>query len=156
MDEEIADDDNARVMRKVIRSFGPEIPRDQWPDLMQTAMVRCLEGYRDTYRQKFTTSLHRYTVWACSNFIRSRQRSRAVPMPPWDLPAPVNDRQEDLDHVRECIGMLSPPDRMLIEQHFLMGMTLKEIGRLNGYTAQAAMYHVHKAVGRLRRACFRA
>jgi RNA polymerase sigma factor (sigma-70 family) len=148
--------DATRICHKVIRSFGPSVPADYHEDIAQSVILRCLEKYDQNYGQKFTTSLHRYATWACINFLRDHYRAvtrmNSLPRTP---PREDARLQGDLDHLRECMGLIPNDDRLLIEQRFLMGMTLREIGVLNGYTPQAAMKRVHGAVDRLRRVCLR-
>lgn len=138
-------------MQSVIASFGTAIPKDQWEDIMQSAMLRCLEKHKEGYKTKFTTSLYRFTVWECKNFVRQQMRTRSI-----SLLSHYSDKTEDrIEHIRDCITILDPKDRTIIEQHFIMGMTMRDIGVANGYSPQAAMKNVHKALEKLRRLCLK-
>lgn len=145
---------NQRVMRSVVAAY--EIPAERQPEVMEAALLRCLQHHRPG-RQQFTTSLHRFTVWACLNALRkSRRRPRplrlsSLPEPP----CPVHDRQTDIEHIHECMGMLSVSDEALIRQYYLERLTLDEIGRLNSYTREAARQNLGRALDRLREICLR-
>ncbi len=145
---------NIRVMTAVVAAF--DIPKEQREEIMDRAMVRCLSKHEDG-RQQFTSSLYRFTTWECQNAIRQRARSRRVlslsdvPEPP----CPVDDRKEDIDHMYECMEMLSPKDRSVIDQYYFQELTLEEIGDINRYTRQAACANLARAVDRLRKLCLR-
>jgi RNA polymerase sigma factor (sigma-70 family) len=141
-------------MNDVICGFGIKIPKHAHDDIMQTALLKCLENHDDSYGQKFTTSLYRFTVWECRRFLRNRRNTLSLSSVP-ELSVTVCDRHEDVEHILECLDLISESDRSLVEQRFIMGMTLREIGALRGYTRQTAMKKVRRAVARLKRVCLR-
>jgi RNA polymerase sigma factor (sigma-70 family) len=142
-------------MISVISGFG--IRPEKRQEIMQAAVMRCIQSHDDCRGQKFTTSLYRFTYWECQNFIRGAMRApRMVSLV--DIPEPatrVHDRQPEIDHIYECLTFLNTKDRALIQQYYLDNMTLEEIGRINQYSRAAAHQNLVKATSRLRRLCCR-
>ena len=154
-EDALRDVSNQKVMISVINSFG--IRRDKRQEIMQAAMLRCLQKHDACRGQQFTTSLHRFTRWECQNFIRSAMRApKMVSLVDIPEPAvPVHARQDEIDHIHECLTLLSRKDRVLVQQYYLDNMTLEEIGRKNHYSREAARQNLAKATSRLRRLCCR-
>jgi RNA polymerase sigma factor (sigma-70 family) len=154
-EDALQDSTNQRVMIAVITSFG--IRPEKRQEIMQAAMMRCCKQHRCDRGQKFTTSLYRFTRWECQNFIRGAVRAPKM-MSLVDIPepaVPVHDRQDEIDHIHECLTLLSRKDRALIQQYYLDNMTLEEIGTANQYSRAAAHQNLVKATSRLRRLCCR-
>lgn len=145
-------------MRKAVEPFKKILSDDQRLEIMQIALLRCLQGHTGS-TQKFTTSLYRFTKWECQNATRNMKRQQKrqpvslflVP----DIAVESNSNAEEISNMHECIDMLDPSDQALIRGYYLDQMTLEEIGNNAGYTRQAARWNVQQALGRLQRLCLR-
>lgn len=54
--------------------------------------------------------------------------------------------QREVFEIMESLEDINPEYRKILEQKFLLGMTNKEIGKMNGYCKEAARKKVHKAL----------
>lgn len=151
--------DNQRIMLAASSSFVNKLTPEARAEQMRIALFRCLLKFDPSRGKKFTTSLFEYTKWACLNAVRDRKRIKHRSMISIeDQPeptSPINPNQEDIDHIRECMGFLNPRDRSIIDQYYIQNMTLDEIGKSNAYTRQAASQNLTRATQRLRRICCR-
>lgn len=144
------DIDNTKIMRRAITPFKHILSPDQVIECMQTALLRCLQNHKEG-RQKFTTSLYRFTKWECYNEVRALLRQRRLKTVSLDSVSSnayaYDNRPSD---ILEYIELLDENNRRLIESYFLKNMTLQNIGDRNGYTRKTAHCHVHKALDCLR------
>lgn len=144
-------------METVIGLFGGTIPADRRQDIMNSAVMRCLEKHDEAYGRRFLLSLYRFTTWECSRFVRDTRRQgrplRLSELP--ELSDPAQDRRDDLIDVHDCMQRLAEDDRAIIDQRYLMCMTYQEIGDIHGYSYQTAMVRVRRAIERLRRLCLK-
>jgi RNA polymerase sigma factor (sigma-70 family) len=156
--EEVMDDEACRrVMGECLRRHGYAIPSEEHESIKWTAVLRCLKVFRPDRKQKLSTSLFRYLKWECDNFRRQyRKPRREIPLSSIsELKAPVPDRQEEIDHVRECMGMLDEPQREIVSSYYFGGMSLEEIGEERGYSRESARLNLARAMDRLRWFCLR-
>ena len=124
-------------------------------DAVQDAMIRAwrdLPGLRDP--ERFDAWLHRLTVNACLDLIRSRKRrvievelSPADHRPAThDVAASLADRQL-LD---TALARLSPGHRAVVALHYLLGMPLPEVARTLGIPSGTAKSRLHYALAAMR------
>jgi RNA polymerase sigma factor (sigma-70 family) len=142
-------------MSAVIRRFGAAIPPHGRDEIMNAAMFRCLRRHRGDLR-RLTSSLHEFTEWECYNFVRSRSRAeeRFVSLADVDEPAsPATPHADDIECVYECMNVMDEWEREIVIQYYIFGMTLREIGRENGYSHTAARDRLTRALDRLRTLC---
>jgi RNA polymerase sigma factor (sigma-70 family) len=132
----LADEDNRKIIKKVLSSFIKVIPPEELEICGNEALWRCLGYHEQGKGNKLTTSLWRFTKWECLRM----------------LEIPIIENQ-DYGHLHECISLLSPLDRQLIQEYFFDRRTMHEIGKLHGYSKEAARQKINKAVNRLRRHC---
>jgi RNA polymerase sigma factor (sigma-70 family) len=157
--------DNRNVIAAVLKTYELKLPEDSRQDCGLIALWRALQYHDPKYRQKFTTSLHRFVHWECKRELRriyGRNNSKAgrifVPLfeETLDLRRPPVDeqRQQNLEHVRECLDRLpEPSQRRVIEQYYFDGLTMEAVGRANGYSKEAARQKIRRAVAALKEIC---
>jgi RNA polymerase sigma factor (sigma-70 family) len=155
----LADEDNRKIIKKVLSSFIKVIPPEELEICGNEALWRCLGYHEQGKGNKLTTSLWRFTKWECLRMlkkIRRENNKRMVNLSTIEtkekLEIPIIENQ-DYGHLHECISLLSPLDRQLIQEYFFDRRTMHEIGKLHGYSKEAARQKINKAVNRLRRHC---
>lgn len=146
-----------RVMGECLRRHGRSIPPEEHGAIKWIAALKAVKAFDPRHKQQFSTSLFRYLRWECDYFLRQHRKPRRT-MPLSSLPelaAPVPDRQDDIDHIRECMGMLDEPQREIVASYYFGRMSLEEIGKERGYSRESARLNLAKAMDRLRRLCLR-
>jgi RNA polymerase sigma factor (sigma-70 family) len=155
--------DNRSIISAVLQKYSKIVPPDELERCGYNAMWRCLQYHDDKYGQKFTTSLHRFTEWECRRALQvarggrgKRKDIKVLPLVE-DLVDPrieQEHKKEDLEHVRECIDLMPEPwQRKVIQEYYLGGMTMEQVGRANGYSKETARKRIQKALNTLRRIC---
>jgi RNA polymerase sigma factor (sigma-70 family) len=152
-----ADEDCRKIIAAASRPFLGKLPYDELEQRGRIALMRCLGSHDPASRRKFTTSLSQFVYWECSRALRDHIAfRRKAPLSFSGLAEPAvagHPRQPEIDHLRECLGRLSPSDRDILDKYYVKNMTLKEIGMAYAYTGEAARRNLQKATNRLRAMC---
>lgn len=147
--------DNIKIINHMCRRFRHSIPSDELKQCGRIALMKCLQSHNPDYGRPFTSSLCTSVLWVCRNALRDK-RAVADKQPlsffitgePYTKP---HHRQDDLDHLRECLERLPVADRDILHNYYFANMTFKEIGKLNAYTSENARQRVATATNRLKR-----
>jgi RNA polymerase sigma factor (sigma-70 family) len=155
----LANEDNNKIIKKVLSTFSHVIPPEDLEICGQEALWRCLGYHEQGKGNKLTTSLWRFTQWECLRTlkkIRRENNKRMINISTIEtkekFEIPINNNEE-AKHLHECISLLSPLDRELIQEYYFDRRTMHEIGKLHGYSKEAARQKINKAVNRLRQYC---
>lgn len=154
----LADMNNVRVVKKVLARFAGSLSEDDLHRCGLHALWKALAYHDDSYRQKFTTTLHRFTRWECSREIRRQRNARKhfVPLeaaeePAVRSPAPALDL--DVVHVRECMDRLPAADRRLLDAYYVEQWTLDEISIRFGMSKEGVRQRLDSILVHLRDLC---
>lgn len=157
--------DNRNVIKAVLKKYSKQLPEEDLEACGLVAMWKALQYHRDTFGQKFTTSLHRFADWECKRELRRATGGRGKHRPPprvplADVPDPrpsfteAEDLADDLSHVRECVDLLPEEwQRTVIRQYYLDGMTMTQVGLANGCSKESARQKIRRSVEALREIC---
>lgn len=159
--------DNRHIITNVLKDYRSQLSEDELKTCGMMALWRCLSYHRAEFGQKLTTSLHRFVRWECDREInrrtgkRKKHRPKVVALPDVSEEAgrqhrgrePMPDMQEDLDHVMYYLEMLPEEQKAVVRQYYVDGLTMSEIGRVNGYSKETARIRVTKSVEALRQIC---
>jgi RNA polymerase sigma factor (sigma-70 family) len=147
--------DNRNIMHSVTSRYAPFISQNALNDCALQALWRCLGYHEEGWGQKFTTSLWRFTDWECKREllkIKHLSKTHTIPISEFndafDMPSP--ETSQDVDDIRECINLLLPIEKQLIQEYYFERRTMEEIGRLHGYSKEAARQKIAKAVNHLK------
>jgi RNA polymerase sigma factor (sigma-70 family) len=151
--------DNQRVMGAVFRRYSHLIDQDELERCGMEATWEALRYHDPRFKQRFTTSLHRFAKWVCQRETRKRHdryaQLKVRLKGDLDVAVPENSVLEDIQHIRECMKQLPPEDQRLIEQRYFNEMTVDEMGQANGYSRETARHKSNKAMESLREVCHR-
>lgn len=158
--------DNRGIIRGVGRRYSRTLSSDEIESCGLIAIWRCLNQHDDSYGRKFTSSLHQFMVWECNRAIGQRKPSRKKKNPDmyyhiglkrhFDGPTDEiydEESEELIGHIKESLNSMSYPVKCMVRDYFYRNKTLKEIGRINGYTKEAARQKVGDAVNSLSQVC---
>ncbi len=143
--------DNRKVIDSVTGKYCKVIDRDDLQSAGMMALWRCLGYHDDSYNQKFTTSLWRFTDWECKRVLRSKKnKPQSMQLSAIDIDvAETNELSEDSKFVRECVQLLPPTEKHILEMYYYENRTMEEIGKLNGYSKEAARQKINKSLKKL-------
>lgn len=140
------------MMEEVVKTFGRKLREEEKFGCMQVGLFRCMKWHQCGGKQKFTTSLHRFVRWECLNAIRTADKHRRMTVSlsrMEDFSRPVGDH-ELIEDLYECVGMLGDDHRLLVEQYYYYGYTLREIATRNAFSLDTARQRLKKAITALR------
>lgn len=146
--------DNIRIINSVCRRFRYSISSDELQQCGRIGLLNCLKSYNPSFGKPFTSLLYTAVLCVCRNALRDK-KAVATKQPlsfftTGELCTKPHHRQDDLEHLRECMTKLLPADREILHNYYIANMTLKEIGKLNSYTGEAARQRLAKATDRLK------
>lgn len=146
--------ENRKVMNEVVSGFRKTISREALVRCGMIGLWKALKKHRDEKGNKFTTSLWMYVQWECLHELRDQRKQ-------WDWkriedveePALPPNRMEGYQLVEEKLASLNDDSRNIIQQHYLEGMSLRDIGVRNGYSHEWARKKLAAAMADLKERC---
>ena len=154
--------DNLRIMSHAITTSGTTciLSHDELRACKLIALWKSLQTWSEESFPdvKFTTFLFKHVRWQCyfQAHIATRYHRQHKPMVEHaDYVAEKEDRThfslEDKLAIDEALEKVPNTTISIIEQRFYQQMTLKEIGRANGYSYETARTHIDNAVESIRK-----
>jgi hypothetical protein len=142
-----SDAHNRRIIASVSRPYRDRLPPEEITFRGQIALFKCMKKHEECRGNKFSTSLHRYVSWELEKGLRdyARETNRHPPLPSVEdfmLVAPNNGLSVE---VRDCLMKMSNEYRLVLEQTYMEGMSLREIEVKNGYSRQTAYRILNQA-----------
>lgn len=143
--------DNKRVISTVIKKYMRSIDLHDLQSAGMMALWRCLSYHDDSFNQKFTTSLWRFTDWECKRILRSQKNKvKCAQLSVIESDFPENQIVTDNEkYIKECIHLLPTSDKSILELYYYDNRTMDEIGKLNGYSKEAARQKINKSLKKL-------
>jgi hypothetical protein len=142
--------DNRNVISKVGSKYSGLLTDDELKSCGLNALWRCLSYHEDGRGKKFTTSLWTFLEWEYRRELKKKKQKTVKTVSLSDHDFPLSVSNEDCLALKECIEMLDPDHKLLINQYYSENRTMEEIGRINGYSKEAARQKINKAVSQLR------
>lgn len=151
---------NRKIIKNITSQYLGIVPEEDLKACGLTAMWRCLGYHKDEREgqksQKFTTSLYRFVRWECNREVAKHNKKKKRPkvvslsdLQTNNLPAKLPT--EETTHIHECIDMLSPADKELINEYYIDKRTMHEIGNRHQYSKETARQKIAKAMESLRK-----
>lgn len=149
--------DNLKIMSSAIASSGTTciLTIEELESCKLIALWKSLQTWSEVRfpNVKFTTFLFKHVRWQCyfQAHIATRYHRQHKPLIDYleyvtEKPIKQNMTLEDKLAIDEALNQMSSKTLDIIEQRFYQQMTLKEIGKANGYSYETARTHVDNAV----------
>jgi RNA polymerase sigma factor (sigma-70 family) len=144
------DHNNTNIIHKVCSKYRKSLSIDILESCGMVGLWKCLGTHdHDKFPNRpFTSSLYVAVDWECKRELGKQVKKPLI------LMGEVNTEQYyHVDDMLELLEMLPDHQRQVVYQRFYEGCTLSEIGKIHGYSKEAARQNVNKGVARLRRFC---
>jgi RNA polymerase sigma factor (sigma-70 family) len=147
--EEKWNDSNVRnIMNKVSNRYKNNIDLDDIESIQMNTLWRCIEKYDESRGTKFTSYLYQQLSYAFKNKIKKKRQEFNVDE--FDkMDANYGNQMEVIDIVHG----LDPDTAKILEQRFYNNMTMKEIGKRNGYSRETARRKLKNAIKTCKTIC---
>jgi RNA polymerase sigma factor (sigma-70 family) len=143
-----------RVIGRVVGRYVKVLDKDERIIAGLIGLQRCLEYHDESFGQKITTSLWRFTDWECKRILKAKKsKMKMVNESSISIDSLPNTKEvsEETLFVRECLPFLNEIDRKVINQYYFDGRTFEEIGQINGYSKETARKKVNKGLDNLKK-----
>jgi hypothetical protein len=142
------------------RSAGNRLPPEDLEACCHVALWKCLAWHDFGRGRKFKHSFYLFLKWAFYDELRRRRpkaRLKTVglfPHAPWSDGGRAEAADEE-SFVMSKFRLLPDADQKVLRERFFGegGMSLRELGRANGYSQCSGQRKVNAALKRLRRLC---
>ena len=133
--------DNANIIRAVTKKYSNALSQDERKTCGMYGLWKCIQGHDPKYGRKFTTSLFMHVEWECRRELSKKKRSKISLLGELDEQVPCDKTFSGGLEIFEC---LNEKQASMIYQRFYQNMTLEEIGRLQGFSKEAARQNINK------------
>ncbi len=147
-----ANKDNRNIIKSALRGYKNALSPEELAGCGMIALWKALGYYQSSFNQKFTTSLVRFVKWECNRELGKLARIRTFngnPLYPIhnEMPEALKGaRLEDIVNVQECLALLAPEKQTILKEYYYEGLTLREIGKKNGYCKVTARNRLDRAI----------
>lgn len=140
--EEKWNDSNVRnIMNKVSNRYKRNIDLDDIESIQMNTLWQCIEKYDEERGTKFTSYLYQQLSYAMKNKVKKKRVEFQVEQ---------FDKQDtnysNKLQVLDIMGGLDSETVNILEQRFFHNMTMKEIGKKNGYSRETARRRLRNAI----------
>ena len=133
--------DIQNIMNKVTNRYKRNVDHDDIESIKMNTLWSCIKKYDADKGTKFTSYLYQQLSYAMKNEVKKKRAEFNV------------DNVEKIDsgtllkmEVMDVITGLEEQDLEIIHQRFFHNMTMKEIGKINGYSRETARRRLKNAV----------
>lgn len=134
--------DVKNIMNKVSNRYVKNIDMDDLESIKMNTLWKCIEKYDSDKGTKFTSYLYQQLTFALKNQVKKKRKefNSQRTLEKMDV------NQMMYQEVYDIITGLEEEDTKILEQRFYHNMTMKEIGRQNGYSRETARRRLKNAV----------
>lgn len=141
--------DIINIMNKVGNRYIKNVDRDDIESVKMNTLWKCIEKYDETRGTKFTSYLYQQLSYALKNQVKKKRQEFNCTHQFEKMDVNQINRGEVFD----IVTGLDKEDAMIIEQRFYHNMTMKEIGKKNGYSRETARRRLKNAVKMCQNIC---
>lgn len=140
--EEKWNDSNIRnIMNKIANGYKRNIDIDDIESIQMNTLWKCIEKYDKNRGTKFTSYLYQQLSYAFKNKVKKKRVEFHVE----DFDTQDTNYCKRLEVIDVMHG-LKADDVNILEQRFYKNMTMKEIGKRNGYSRETARRKLKNAI----------
>jgi len=142
--------DVINIMNKVSNRYSKNIDRDDIDSIKMDTLWKCIQKYDETRGTKFTSYLYQQLSYALKNKVKKKRNEfNAV-----NNLEKVDSKAILKGEVFDIITGLEEEETKILEQRFFYNMTMKEIGRENGYSRETARRRLKNAIKTCQNVCY--
>ena len=142
--------DNQKIIQSVLSKYRRQLDKDTLKSCGLNALWRCLQSHSDNFKTKFTSSLWRFVNWECKKELQTLARTKYKSTELYDIPI----EETSFTIFDELHGLLPPEYCKIVKLRFEHGMTLREIGKVFGYTKESARLKLQHALKQIKQVVY--
>ena len=151
--EEKWNDSNIRnIMNKISNRYEKNIDLDDIESIKMNTLWKCIQKYDKNRGTKFTSYLYQQLSYAFKNKVKKKRVEFNVNNS-FGGPDKVDTNYPNALEVIDIVNDLEPEMAHIIEQRFYNNMTMKEIGKKNGYSRETARRKLKNAIKTCKMIC---
>lgn len=141
------DSNVSNIMNKVANRYRANIDVDEIESIKMNTLWKCIEKH-DEDKSKFTSFLYSQLSFALKNKVKKKKLEYNCPtIEKEDFKAVVSMEYTDI------VSGLPDDTRQILNQRFYQNLTMKEIGKINGYSRETARRRLKNAINLCKNAC---
>jgi RNA polymerase sigma factor (sigma-70 family) len=140
-EEKWNDSDIKSIMNKVSNRYKKNIDHDDIESIKMNTLWNCIKKFDESKGTKFTSYLFQQLTYAFKNKVKSKRSEFNFD----ELEKQDTKYQEKLD-VIDIMNSLDEETYQILQQKFYQNMTMKEIGKTNGYSRETARRKFKNAI----------
>jgi len=141
------DSNVSNIMNKVANRYRRNIDLDEIESIKMNTLWKCIEKH-DESKSKFTSFLYSQLSFALKNKVKKKKVEYNCST------IEKNDYKAEIYMEYTDITSGLPEDvRHIIDQRFYQNLTMKEIGKINGYSRETARRRLKNAINICKSSC---
>ncbi len=141
------DSNVSNIMNKVANRYRANIDVDEIESIKMNTLWKCIEKH-DEDKSKFTSFLYSQLSFALKNKVKKKKLEyNCSTIEKEDFKAVVSMEYTDI------VSGLPDDTRQILNQRFYQNLTMKEIGKINGYSRETARRRLKNAINLCKNAC---
>jgi RNA polymerase sigma factor (sigma-70 family) len=133
--------DVQNIMNKVTNRYKRNVDHDDIDSIKMNTLWSCLKKYDEAKGTKFTSYLYQQLSYAMKNEVKKKRHEYNV-----DAVEKVDSNVMSKMEIVDIVTGLNEEDSEILQQRFFYNMTMKEIGKTNGYSRETARRRLKNAV----------
>jgi RNA polymerase sigma factor (sigma-70 family) len=125
--------DIQNVMNKITNRYKRNVDVDDIESIKMSVLWSCVKKYDSSKGAKFTSYLYQQLSYAMKNQVKKKRvefNTEAIEK--------IDTNTSNSMEILDIVTGLSKEDSNILRQRFYQNMTMKEIGRSNGYSRETA------------------
>ena len=141
------DSNVSNIMNKVANRYRRNIDLDEIESIKMNTLWKCIEKH-DEEKSKFTSFLYSQLSYALKNKVKKKKLEyNCSSIEKTDYKAEMS-----LEYI-DIVSGLPDEAKNIINQRFCQNLTMKEIGKINGYSRETARRRLKNAINICKSAC---
>jgi len=133
--------DIQNIMNKISNRYRNNVDLDDIESIKMNTLWTCLKKYDPDRGTKFTSYLYQQFSYAMKNKVKKKRWEFNT-----DIIEKTDVKAQSKMEVIDLITGLDEEDSKILTQRFYDNMTMKEIGRKNGYSRETARRRLKNAI----------
>lgn len=141
------DSNVSNIMNKVANRYRRNVDLDEIESIKMNTLWKCIEKH-DENKSKFTSFLYSQLSYALKNKVKKKKvEYNCSSIEKNDYKAEISLEYTDI------VSGLPDEERHILNQRFYENLTMKEIGRINGYSRETARRRLKNAINICKSSC---